>query len=265
MAEIPPPSPPPVKLFIPVLCYNHQCHTSFMFSLLRLVMVLKELKISATLFPIVFDSLVNRARNASIAYFMSEDYTHLLFIDADIEFSPEDVIRLIATEKEVVGCGYAQKWLNLEKLKRTFGKESLPAEPMDLCTNHSVHVSPSQHISSVMEVEYLTTGFMLIQRSVIEKMIGAYPERQYRNDIDGYSGARQDMFYNLFCVEIHPETRRFESEDYGFCRLWKALQGKIYVSTEANLKHYGWYGYGVNIRRQLEDDNHEEQGGHRTG
>jgi len=224
-----------------------------MFSLMRLVMALKELQINATLFPIVFDSLVNRARNAALAYFMSGSYTHLLFIDSDIEFTPEDVLRLLASKKELIGAGYAQKWLNIEKIKRTFcGTGPLPAQPLDLCTNHSIHVSKEQDITQdILEVEYLTTGFMLIQRSVIEKLFQAHPERKYQNDVDGYMGANQDYFYNLFCVEIHPVTKRFESEDYGFCRLWKGQGGKTHLYTNITLRHYGWFGYGTNVKDQL--------------
>jgi len=240
-----------MKLFIPVISYNHTCHTSYMFSLMRLVLVLKELSINVTLFPIVFESLVNRARNAAVAYFLSGDYTHILFIDSDIEFNPEDVLKLIMAKEKVVGGAYAQKWLNLDKIKKVFSSESIPDKPMELCTNHSVHLKTNE-ISEKMNVDYLTTGFMLIDRDVFTRLMEHYPERQYRNDIDGYMGAEQNKFFNFFCVEINPETKRYESEDYGFCRLWKKINGNIFVIPDITLTHYGWYGYSVNLKRSLE-------------
>lgn len=240
-----------MKLFIPVICYNQQCHTAYMFSLMKLILVLKEMGIPASLFPITFDSLVNRARNAAVAYFMSdEDHTHLLFLDADIEFEVQTIIDLLQANQPVIGVGYAQKWLNQKKVIQVFSTNPLPEKPLELCTNGSVHLGNKSIEDNIQEVEYCTTGCLLIQRSVIQKMMKTYPERQYANDIDGYMGAKPELFYNLFAVEIHPETRRFESEDYGFCRLWKQTGGKIHVWTNASLTHYGWFGYPYNLYRQ---------------
>ena len=108
-----------------------------------------------------------------------------------------------------------------------------------------------------MEVDYLTTGIMLINKQVIERLIQKYPERQYINDIDGYMGANKDMFYNFFCVEVNEKTKRFESEDYGFCRLCKEIDEKIYVYTNSDVRHYGWFAYGINIKEELEYRNIE--------
>jgi len=241
-----------MKLFIPVICYNHMCHTSFMFSLMKLILVLKEMGIPASIFPITFDSLINRARNAAVAYFMTDpEHTHLLFLDADIEFDVKYIIELIQANKQVIGIGYAQKWLNQQKLEKVFSQNPVPENPFELCTNASIHLKIGES-GPIQEVDYCTTGCLLIQRNVIDSMIKQYPERFYKNDIDGYMGANSEYFYNLFPVEIHPETKRFESEDYGFCRLWKAMDGKIYALLDASLKHYGWFAYPNHTKRQID-------------
>jgi len=238
-----------MKVFIPVICYNHTCHTAFMFSLMKLIIVLKDLNIEASLFPIGFDSLISRARNAAVAHFMSSDFTHLLFLDADIEFNTEDILKLFNSNEKLIGGAYAQKWLNLEKIKKVFGTVPLPENPMKLCTNHSVHLTSPivKTDKGFVEVDYLTTGCMLIERSVITTLMENNSERKYKNDIDGYYSANQDMFYNLFSVEINNTTKRFESEDYCFCRLWKETGGKIYLIPEISLTHYGWYGYMTSV------------------
>lgn len=249
---------PPPKLFLPILAYNHQCHTAYMFSILRLVMFLKDQGISATLFPITFESLVPRARNAAVAHFRVSDCSHLVFIDSDIEFQPEDVLRLVQAGESVVCGAYPQKWLHVEKMKAVFGLEPVPENPLALCTVQSVHLASTASTdgapAGILEATYATTGFLSIRREVIERLMEAYPQRRYTNDIDGYGGggAEGAYFYNLFCTEIHPTTKRYESEDYGFSRLWTAIGGKIYVVPDLSLKHHGWYAYECNLARQLE-------------
>lgn len=241
------------KLFIPLICYNHQCNTEFMMSLMRLVMLLREQKLAAVIYPITFESLINRARNAAVAHFLSDpDATHLLFIDSDIEFDPVDVLRMLQADKQVIAAGYPQKWLSDQLLQEVFRRNPVPPSPLELCTKHSVHLKPMQPMQELMEATYATTGFLLIQRGVFDDMRRAYPQAQYKNDIDGYLGADPSMFYDFFPVSIHPETRRLESEDYGFCRLWTTLGGKIFVLTSVTLKHHGSFAYTGNMLRQLQ-------------
>lgn len=199
------------------------------------------------MYPVVFDSLISRARNAIVAHFMASDCTHLLFIDGDIEFQVEDVLKLVQADKDVVGIGYAQKWLRMDPYL-----VSQP-QPMELVSKASVHlIDPTSTPSSIMEAEYVTTGFLMIKRSVFEKLMKAHPKRQYQNDIDGYfSEDAQPYFYNLFCTEV-ATTGRYESEDYGFSRLWREIGGKIHVITDVTLTHHGWHGYKANLFRQLQ-------------
>ena len=80
------------KLFIPVICYNHTANTEYMISLIRLTHHLRDKGINYCLYPIVFESLIPRARNAAAAHFLDSDCSHLLFIDADIEFDAESFV-----------------------------------------------------------------------------------------------------------------------------------------------------------------------------
>ena len=243
-----------IKLFIPLICYNHSCNTNYMLSLIKLLFFLNKNGIECSIYPITFDSLISRARNAAIAQFMTEeDNTHILFIDADIEFNPEDVLKLINANKPVVSAGYPQKWLSVDKIKRIFSREIIPQNPLELCTIQSVHLYKEQEISELMRASYCTTGFLLIKREVISQMMLMYPDRKYINDIDGYFMSNPDYFYNLFTVEINKDTKRYESEDYGFSRLWGEIDGEIYILTNISLKHFGLFGYSGNIYRQLVD------------
>lgn len=235
-----------MKVFIPLICYNHMCHTSYMMSILRLVLYLRGQGVDLTIYPITFDSLISRARNAAVAHFLSDaSSTHILFIDADIEFNAEDVYKLILADKDVIGGAYAQKWLDEARLK--------DGKPIELSTRTSCHLV-SNKVESIMECEYITTGFLLIKRGVFERLAELHPERRYKNDIDGYVGAK-DCFYDFFMTRVNPVSRRYESEDYGFSRLWRESGGRIYVLPDITLKHHGWFAYPANLHRQLSDLN----------
>lgn len=243
-----------MKIYIPILCYNHMCHTSFMMSILETILYFKNNGIDASIYPITFDSLVSRARNAATAFFMSNDeFTHMLFIDSDIQFKPQDIIRMLQQDKDVIAAGYPKKAFYQDRMTKIFSQEELPPGPLELCTQIPVSILPDQPIENIdlLEAYYVTTGFLLIKKEVIRKMIETYPERKYINDIDGYMSANQDMFYDFFTVVINPNTKRFESEDYGFSRLWIETGGKIFLLTDVTLTHFGWYGYVGNLKRHL--------------
>jgi hypothetical protein len=103
-----------------------------------------------------------------------------------------------------------------------------------------------------LEMDYLPTGFLLISRTAINKIIKQYPELKYRNDIDGYMSAG-DNFYDLFKVGIRNGI--YESEDWGFCSLWKSVGGKVLIHPEINVKHLGWHEYEGNLLKYIIDLN----------
>jgi len=230
-----------------------------MMSLISLLFFLNNNGIKTSIYPITFDSLISRARNSAIAQFMTDnDNSHILFIDADIEFNPQDVLKMLNNNKPVICAGYPQKWLNFNKIISLLKRNSIPHNPLELCTNQSVHLIKEQPISELMLANYCTTGFLLIQRNVIQQMFDSYPERRYINDIDGYSSSNPNFFFNLFTVEINKDTLRYESEDYGFSRLWRNIKGDIHILTNVSLIHHGWFGFPGNIHRQLMFDNNLE-------
>lgn len=63
------------------------------------------------------ESLITRARNTLVQLFMDGDYTHLLFIDADLAFNPESVLRMVDFNKDVVTGVYPRKTIDWTKVK----------------------------------------------------------------------------------------------------------------------------------------------------
>ena len=120
---------------------------------------------------------------------------------------------------------------------------------------------PALHIAGILaahlhigadgffEVDEAPTGFMLIKRSVFERLMAAYPERQYVPDSLGVDD--RGLHYRFFDVMMDPESRRYLSEDYGFCRLWRSLGGKIHADANSSLSHQGSKLYRGNFAASL--------------
>ena len=224
-----------MKVFIPLICYNHTCNTEWMMSILKLLNSAKETGLNMSFYPIFFESLVSRARNAAVAHFLEdEENTHLLFIDSDIIFEPEDVYQLIKADKDVIAGMYPKKYIVWERLKKDPN-----AERVDFPIGGEIKITDDEFIES----SYLPTGFLMIKREAILKLIADHPELKYKNDIDGYGTG--DNFYNLFNAGIRNGI--YESEDWGFCSLWKESGGQVLVHPNINLKHVGWHEYSGNL------------------
>jgi len=229
-----------VKLFIPLICYNRSCHTDYMMSILRLYDYIKSKGMAATFYPIFWDSLVSRARNASASEFLYGDHTHLLFIDADISFEPSDVEKLIEADKDVVCVPYPKKYIKYESVKEN--KELV---------DFAVSGKYDQVSENLYEIESVATGFLMIKKNVFRQKIRKYPSIEYVNDIDGY-GVGKTM-WNFFDVRVNQKTKVYESEDWGFCTSWRDIGGKIYARSDVSLGHWGWHMFKGNFNKWLNE------------
>jgi len=206
------------------------------------------------------DSLVTRARNHLVALFLSQpQWTHLMWIDADIGFSAEAVYRLLLSDRDIAAGVYPLK-------REDWPAEGVPAgtteqDFRELYTRYTVnsgqasdpHVGLDIDADGFMAVREAPTGFMLIKRHVLERMREAHPELRYTPDMIG--SIDPSFYYRFFDVMVDPESGRYLSEDYTFCRRWQALGGTIYLDANSNLAHQGGKIYrgdfGASLRRDV--------------
>ncbi len=240
------------KVFFPIIAYGGVVHADFMMSMSSLFLAMAQKKILASSIVLGFESLISRGRNASAAYTLGGDYTHLMFVDTDVSFDPKDFFRLLDLNKDVAVGLYPKKYISDSKLKTLFKKYSeLPPIWRNLATDFSSELDLSKMKNESIEVEYAATGFMLIKRECFEKIIKERPDIKYQNDIDGYMSAG-DNFYDFFQCRINPKTKKYESEDYGFCQLWRSLGGKIHAIPDITLNHRGYINFSGNLKQQYE-------------
>jgi hypothetical protein len=233
------------KLFVASPCYAGQVHVKYMESVMGLQHTLLTHGIGFEFFTIPFDSLIPRARNASVTRFMaSPDATHLLFIDADIQFHPISVIKMIKENKDVIcGC-YPKKAINFEQLRKNITKTDDTVNLVQSSVNYAFNFKPQSNHTverGVVEVLDAPTGFMMVRKQVFRDLIRKCPQTEYRNDVRAYQVNPEDRFFDLFPSQVF--DGRYLSEDYGFCRLYQKHGGQIFADLTVKLNHYGQFCY----------------------
>ena len=247
------------KPYIVILtpCYNSSVYVTYTESLLQTMFMCKDLGIEASVQFCRNDSLVSRARNNLIAKAM-HNYpraTHFLFIDADITWSPIDILKLLVANKPLVGGIYPIKnydWSkmseNPEYIKQILERKS-KSQLNDVFSNREYFQTNMvryniNYESKLLEIQnnlakikHLPTGFMLIKRQVIELMHKAFPQTKYVDDVSFLNGAENDFAYALFDCGV--EDGHYYSEDWMFCHRWSKMGGSIYTDITVNLDHTG--------------------------
>lgn len=244
-------------IFIATPCYGGQVTEPYMRSILRLGMMCNRYDIPFTMSTLANESLVTRARNTLTAFFMASEATHLFFIDADIEFDAEDVLRMVAYDQPVIAGAYPKKSVDWNGVRKAaeHGETDLPEHASNYAINFDfvkdAQGKPTNNIqieNNLIRLHDAGTGFMCIQREAIQKLFDAHPELKYTNDIN-IDPKYDPYLYALFDTWIEPESNRYLSEDYTFCRRWQATGGKVYLDPRVNLNHVGHYTFTGNIRR----------------
>lgn len=246
------------KFFIATPCYGGALTEPYFRSVVKLMTFFNSHKIPLAFGTIANESLVTRARNVLLAYFLSSDYTHLLFIDADIEFKVDDVLKLYYHDKDVAVGAYPKKGVNWNHIKQAIAsepnKELTPPQIGALGSDYAINFKfldrDTKTVSvkeGLIEVHDAGTGFMMIKREVLLKMIEKYPELKYNNDVQMNNADQlKDKFYALFDTMIDPIDKRYLSEDYTFCRRWQDMGGEIWLDPSISLNHYGSFCFQGN-------------------
>jgi hypothetical protein len=256
-------------IFIATPCYGGQIGEPYFRSMMRLAILCNKFDIKYTISTLANESLITRGRNTLVSFFMeNKDATHLFFIDADIEFNPEDLLRQVAYDKPVVVGAYPKKAINwdsiisaarnpeLDENAQTIeGHSSNYVVNFDFLKDENGNRTPQvQIVDNLVRLKDAGTGFMCIKKEVIQQMMDAHPELKYVNDIN-VDQKFEPFMYALFDTMIDPESRRYLSEDYMFCRLWQNMGGDVYLDPRTALNHVGHYTFRGNIRKLFTGEN----------
>jgi len=225
-------------------CYGGLMTHVYVHSLLKLMVAAPAFGFSVGLLTTAHDSLITRSRNTLVKEFLdSPKATHLMFIDADIGFEPQAIQRLLAFDEDLAAGMYPLKVVDWSKMGRAV-RPSMTEEELRLSGMHFVGVpcvgDEREERAGFITGTYAGTGFMMVKRAAIERMVAAYPETKYRT-MHTYPMSSQEgaPFHNLFDCIVEPESGMYLSEDFTFCYRFRRIGGKVWLDTQTPLRHVG--------------------------
>lgn len=204
------PAPADRKVFLATTAYDSP-DASYTFSIARSREVLHNAGLPTAYLLLQGNCHVDDSRNTVVRDFLESDCTEMVFLDADVSWEPEHLLKLCEYDCDIVGGVYP--------FRRESGKEGMPVR------NMRGAYEPDEN--GLLEVEGLPTGFMRIRRHVLETM--AAESETFTRD-----GRPIPL---IFERDILNEGRR--GGDIRFCMRWRELGGRIYAAANLRLGHCG--------------------------
>ena len=247
------------KLFVATPMYGGMCAGMFAKSTADLSALCTQYGIPVQFYYLFNESLITRARNYCVDEFMRSDAEHLMFIDADIGFNPQDVIALMALQSQdekydIIGGPYPKKCISWEKIKLAVDKGIADDDPNVLEKFVGDYVFNPKNgtgeipIGEPVEVLEIGTGFMMISKRALKKFVDAYPQYLYTPDhvrTEHFDGSRKITMF--FQAEVDPKSNRYLSEDYWFCQKAQEINLRTWFCPWMKMQHVGTYIFGGSL------------------
>lgn len=238
-----------MKVLIATPAYNSMCTMGYTSSMINLFKLAPKHDLEIDFIYGLNEALVTYARNMCANIFLKSDATHLLFIDADIQFDAEQIIKLIKSgEKKDIVCGiYPKKKIDWDKVKEAALRgnkanmlQGLANEYLVVPSNNTV---PDEN--GLIEIERAATGMMLIRRNVFDSLSNKVDKFNLVSPVQSnIKFENEELYKEFFFTSIDNETNIFLHEDFTFCKMWRETGGKIYGAPWVRLFHIGNHIYG---------------------
>lgn len=145
-------------------------------------------------------------QNAFVAALIEQKADALLLVDADMEFPPDILLRLLARNKAIVGCAYRSR-----------------QEPHGVMARHLAGTPATGAETGCLEMSHVPSGMLLVRRSVLST-----------------------MKYPYFFVTYGNALNEFTTGDVNFCQEARRLGHKVWCDFDAsaNVRHIGQSSIG---------------------
>lgn len=248
-----------VNVLIATPCYGGVTHVLYNQSVRWLMATFQKYGIRHQVLETSTESLIPRARNAFGSHVAfdkdphGENYTHLLFIDADIGFHPDNVVQMIGYDKDIVALPYPCKDINWAQIVRAVQKgvtepdllSRMGSRPIVNTNGQAIQFNTSQPV----QFPQLGTGLLLIKRKVLLEF-AKDPARKYTLMAGERKFGEREHGCDFFQIGINPETRYYDSEDYRFCLDARKMGFETWLLPWAITNHTGNYSFVMDIQAQ---------------
>lgn len=218
------------KLFIAIPAYDFKVSVKLAGTLIKFGRMADQHGIEMTLETICGCSVVSRARNLLVGNFLDTNCDSMLFIDSDMTIAAEDILRLMAwsSEKNIVaGIASARK-------KQTTYYSTLDQDADGCITMDKMGLVRAKRVG---------TGFMMIQRQVLETLRDNHPEWKY------YDASADKHLHSIF--DFKSTSEGYIGEDYLLCDRARELGFEVWIDPTIKIGHLGATEYEGNFGEDI--------------
>ena len=188
------------KVFIGVTAYDSRIAVLGMMSILNSIKSLEANGIEATVSAQMGDCYLDQTRNHIVKSFLASDATDLIFVDNDLSFEGDAMLKLMLKPCQVIGAAYPY---------RSQDKEGFPI---------AAHVHENRQFAGnkelgIIDCKFVPTGLMRINRSVFETLQKNYP--------DHVDDKGELLFFRTGLMFEKEGDKRWFGEDVYFCEIVK--------------------------------------------
>ena len=178
-------------------------------------------KIPFSLMALGSESLVTRARNTCLAYFNHlKQFSNILFLDSDVGFSGESLLKLISHNKDVIGAAVALRGFDKKTSKPVYNVGEFVRQEGDL-----------------ISVDRVGTAVFMLSRKAVDSLIEGAD--QYQSNPHTRGDAMQITNYDVFQVGV--VNGEYLSEDFFVSHRLRELGYEIFVDpTLPTIHNASW-------------------------
>ena len=168
------------------------------------------------------ESLISRGRSRIANFFINNtEFEYLFFLDSDVGFEADDVLKLLNYNKEMV-CG------------------AYPMKTIPLKWNFTI-TEPKQREGDLVAIDKIGIGFSLIHRDVFIRIAKQYPELKYipTNESTTHNPTEQEFNNSYHYFHEMRQGNIYLPEDLSFFTRARSVGMQAWMDTSINLCHVG--------------------------